>query len=69
MGRRASESAACNLIPKTDYPKTGYMVETELSVVFISGTKTVTPAETDWSIKLRRREGWPSLPAANADDK
>jgi len=30
MGRRASESAAGNLIPKTDYPKTGYWVVNEL---------------------------------------
>ena len=30
MGRRASESAAGNLIPKTDYPKTGFISAVEL---------------------------------------
>jgi hypothetical protein len=30
VGRRASESAAGNLIPKTDYPKTGYWVVNKL---------------------------------------
>jgi hypothetical protein len=30
MGRRASEATAGNLIPKTDYPETGYWVVNEL---------------------------------------
>jgi hypothetical protein len=58
MGRRASESAACNLIPKMDYPKTGYMVEIELSVVFIQRTTRFRGSGSVHQI-VQRRGRWP----------